>query len=85
MYAAMVGQLVGQEDRLQALRGLSVPTLVIVGELDRPFLEDSERLRAAIAGARLVIVPGAGHSPQFENPDGWWDALDQFLTKVAPS
>ena len=82
MYAAMVGELTAQEDRLNALRGLTVPTLVLVGDLDRPFLDDSERLRAAIPGARLVVVPGAGHSPQFEAPDVWWGAVSRFVQQV---
>jgi pimeloyl-ACP methyl ester carboxylesterase len=37
----------------------------------------------AIAGASLVVVPDAGHSPQFENPDAWFDALNGFLASLA--
>ena len=35
-----------------------------------------------IPGARLVTVPGAGHSPYFEEPDAWNDALLGFLGGV---
>jgi pimeloyl-ACP methyl ester carboxylesterase len=27
-------------------------------------------------------VPDAGHSPQFENPRVWIDALERFLARV---
>jgi pimeloyl-ACP methyl ester carboxylesterase len=36
-----------------------------------------------IPGARLVIIPDAGHSPQFENTEAWQAALDSFLDSVA--
>ena len=54
------------------------------GALDRPFLDDAERLAAAIAGARLVIVPGAGHSPQFERPTSGGGAVSRFVQQVTP-
>jgi pimeloyl-ACP methyl ester carboxylesterase len=49
-------------DRLEALRGLRVPTLVFHGD-DDPILPLAHgRLTAeAIPGARLVVVPGMGH------------------------
>ena len=28
----------------------------------------------AIPARELVVIPDAGHSPQFENPDAWLDA-----------
>ena len=33
--------------------------------------------------ARLVVIPDAGHSPQFENPEAWWQALTDFLNEVS--
>ena len=56
--------------------------LVIVGEQDRPFLGPSERMAKAIPRARLAVIPDAGHSPQFENTEAWWDALASFLQEV---
>ncbi len=32
---------------------------------------------------RLAVVPGGGHSPQFEAPEAWWAALSAFLDQVA--
>jgi len=79
MYAAMILELVDQPDQLPRLPSVTCPTLVIVGDQDRPFLDASRAMAAAIPGARLVVVPDAGHSPQFENPDAWRNALDGFL------
>lgn len=83
MYAAMIAAFAAPQDRLEALAKVSVPTLVIVGEQDRPFIKASERMAAAIPGAQLAVIADAGHSPQFENPDAWWDALSGFLSSVA--
>jgi pimeloyl-ACP methyl ester carboxylesterase len=69
-----------QADRLGALANLAVPTLVLVGEQDEPFLADSERMAGTIPGARLVVIPDAGHCPQFEAPEAWWDAVSGFLS-----
>jgi len=85
MWVTMVDEMLAQPDRLPALAGLpaSLPVLVLVGEQDEPFLGHSERMAGAIPGARLVVLPDAGHSPQFENPDAWFTALTGFLAEVA--
>ena len=36
----------------------------------------------AIPDAELVVIPDAGHSPQFEAPEAWWDAVSGFLEQV---
>ena len=83
MRVAMLPAFVAQPDRLAALADrVRVPTLVIVGEQDGGFVEHAEAMAAAIPGARLVIVPDAGHTPQFENPGAWWSALSGFLDEV---
>lgn len=57
-------------DRRAELRSLGVPTLVIHGELDamQP-LRYAEATAAAIPGARLVVIPGAGHLVHHTKPD----------------
>jgi pimeloyl-ACP methyl ester carboxylesterase len=84
MYASMIQAITSAAavDRLDDLRTLNVPTLVIVGEHDQPFVQPSHRMAAAIPGAELAVIPGAAHSPQFENPDPWWDALSGFLERL---
>lgn len=73
--------VVGREGVSGELERIRVPTLVIVGEEDtatRP--EKSERIRDAIAGAELVVVPRAGHMSTIENPEAVTRALEAFLS-----
>jgi pimeloyl-ACP methyl ester carboxylesterase len=85
MYAAMLQALTDLHpglDRLPHLQSVAVPTLILVGEEDAPFVKPSIRMADAIAGAELAVIPDAGHSPQFENPDQWWSALRSFLARL---
>lgn len=83
MWLGLVDELVGGPDRLDALRTVDVATLVVVGEQDAPFLPQSRRMAEAMPNAALVVIPEAGHSPQFENPRAWWDAVSGWLAKHA--
>lgn len=78
MYAAIVVELLHQPDLSDELAGVACPTLVLVGEQD-PARLGCERLAEVIPGARLEVVPDAGHSPQLENPEAWLAALTAFL------
>jgi len=82
MWLGTVDEMLGQEDRLGALADLRVPTLVIVGEQDEPFRGDAQGLARGIPGARLALIADAGHSPQFEAQEPWWQALSGFLDEV---
>jgi pimeloyl-ACP methyl ester carboxylesterase len=82
MWGALVREIAHQTDELPAFGTISCPALVIVGDQDAPFLAPCEAMAATIPGARLVVIPDAGHSPQFENPKAWIEALQQFLALV---
>lgn len=86
--AGMVGALGAMRDRpdsadlLPMLAGL--PTLVIVGQED--VLTPPAQARAladAIPGARLVVIPGAGHLPPVEQPEATTRALLGFLRSLS--
>jgi 3-oxoadipate enol-lactonase len=79
MWIALVSEIVRQPDQLAALATVRCPTLVIVGDEDTPFVGVSRAMAATIPGAQLVVIPDAGHSPQFENPTAWFEAVDGFL------
>jgi len=66
-------------DHLPEIR---VPTLVIVGELDEPFIGASEYMAAKIPGARLEVIPGAGHAANLDNPDHFNRVLSAFLDSL---
>jgi 3-oxoadipate enol-lactonase len=67
----------GVYDELSRIRA---ETLVMVGDEDvatpRP---KAERIVAAIKGARLEIIPRAGHSSPVEEPTAVTAALGKFL------
>ncbi|MGE0452335.1 MAG: alpha/beta fold hydrolase [Vicinamibacteria bacterium] len=73
---------------LESLRGLDLrpllgaircPTLVVGAELDLTFPpERSRALAAAVPGARLEIVPGAGHALVVEAPEALLRVVREF-------
>ncbi|MFM7062299.1 MAG: alpha/beta fold hydrolase [Actinomycetes bacterium] len=79
MWSKMALELYDPGDRLDHLAHLQCETLVLVGDEDVRFVGPSERLASVIPRAQLAVVAGAGHSPQFDHPEGWWDALFGFL------
>jgi pimeloyl-ACP methyl ester carboxylesterase len=82
MWATMAREIAHQPDQLALLAGVRCPTLVIVGEEDASFVGPSRDMAATIPGAELVVVRDAGHSPQFENPIPWFEAVDGFLLGI---
>jgi pimeloyl-ACP methyl ester carboxylesterase len=59
---------------------IRVPTLIIWGAHDRIVpIAFGERLREAVPGARLVVIPEAGHMPHEESPDAVGSAIAAFL------
>jgi pimeloyl-ACP methyl ester carboxylesterase len=79
MYVTMARAITSATSRVDRLAMLAVPTLVLVGEHDRLLRGPSAELAAAIPGAVLVVLLGAGHSPQLETPDAWREAVLGFL------
>jgi pimeloyl-ACP methyl ester carboxylesterase len=67
-------------DRTEALRGLTVPTLVIHGDRD-PLVqvEGGRATAAAIPGAELLILPGMGHNL----PRELWPTMLHAITRLA--
>jgi pimeloyl-ACP methyl ester carboxylesterase len=79
----MVGALAAMRDRPDStpdLPGLAVPTLVIHGEDDQLIPPaEAQAMAAAIPEAELVIVPGAGHMVNLEQPAVFNEAVRGFL------
>lgn len=64
-----------------SLRAISAPKLVISGEQD-PLCGGPNAARAAQAlGARQVVIPGVGHSPNLEAPDEFVRVMIGFLAE----
>ena len=82
----MVGALAAMRDREDSgplLPKLKVPTLVIHGEEDQLIpVAEAKAMAAAIPGAELVIVPGAGHLPNLEQADAFNESVRDFLVEA---
>src|SRR5438093_3189650 len=81
-HIACANAMSSRRSLLGAVGAISVPTLIICGEKDEPFLEPSQRMHEAIPGSELVIIEGAGHGPQMETPGEFNRALSEFLSRV---
>jgi pimeloyl-ACP methyl ester carboxylesterase len=84
MFARMMEAFGTMPDRSDDLAGVRCPTLVVVGEEDALMLAPSRRLAEVVPGARLAVVPDAGHAPQFENTPALLDVVMPFLAEQAP-
>ena len=61
--------IIGRPDSRPSLAAIRCPTMILVGEQDAVTpLERSQEMAAAIAGARLVVVPECGHMCVLEQP-----------------
>ncbi len=62
------------------LARIAVPTLVVVGAHDQPTPPAlSEALRDGIPGARLAVIPNAGHISNIDNPDAFNAIVEAFI------
>ena len=64
---------------INGLPSIRVPTLVIVGDRDEPFLAPSRYIASKIPGARLEVIEGAGHSANLDRPEAFNRVLRAFL------
>jgi pimeloyl-ACP methyl ester carboxylesterase len=68
------------EDLRDVLPAIDVPALLLYGDRDeRAPMAVAEALHAAIAGSRLVVLPGAGHVGNVELPDRFNHEVRGFL------
>jgi pimeloyl-ACP methyl ester carboxylesterase len=76
---ALVGEAIDDQ-----IPNLALPTLVIWGAEDHLIpLNDGKDFAARIPGARLVVIPHAGHAPEIEQTQPYLAAFLPFID--APS
>jgi len=68
---------------IESLPGIKVPSIVVVGEKDTPFLAASDYMAAKIPNAEKAVIPGAGHAANIDNPAAFNAALEAFLAKLS--
>jgi len=72
--------MMGRPDSIPDLAAARCPGLVIVGAEDAITpATDAAVMHRAIAGSRMVVLPGVGHLSSLEAPDAFSSALSGFL------
>jgi pimeloyl-ACP methyl ester carboxylesterase len=69
-------------DIQEQLRGMTVPTLILLGDQDDLCIEGSLLLKRTLPLAGLQMFPRSGHALQLEEPDQFNRAVLDFLTAV---
>lgn len=80
--AAFARELGGYPSMVDELERIGCPVTVMVGENDEGLRAAAEVMAARIPAARLVVIPGAGHSPQEDQPEEWVDAVLEHLDRI---
>jgi pimeloyl-ACP methyl ester carboxylesterase len=77
------GMLTQRDARvIESLPNIKVPSIVVVGADDKPFLAASDYMAAKIPGAIKVVIPDAGHAVNIDQPDAFMKAVLPFLNAL---
>ncbi len=77
------GMLAQRDARvMNSLESVKVPTLVLAGANDEPFLGATDYMANKIPGATKVIIPDAGHAANIDQPEAFNRAVLDFLAKA---
>lgn len=78
-----IGSTLSNDESWQLFRNIDVPTLLVRGaESDVLTPAVAERASQEIRRARLVVIPGAGHSVPGDSPDAFTEGVREFLSDV---
>ena len=77
------GMLTQRDARvIELLPDIKVPSLIVVGADDTPFLAASDYMAAKIPGAKKVVIPAAGHAVNIDQPRAFIDTVLPFLNSL---
>jgi pimeloyl-ACP methyl ester carboxylesterase len=77
--------VMAEADQRDLLPHIDVPTLLVWGELDaRSPLNVARQFEEAIPDTQLVVIPGAGHVSNLEEPEKVTDAIREFCRAHPP-
>ena len=78
------GMLAQVDDRIiQSLTAIQAPVLALVGEKDTPFLIPTDYMANKIAGAQKVVLAGAGHASNIDQPAAFNSAVLAFIRSLS--
>jgi pimeloyl-ACP methyl ester carboxylesterase len=77
------GMLAQRDARvINALPGIDVPVLVVVGDRDEPFLGAADYMATKIPKAAKAVIPDAGHASNIDQPAAFDEAVLAFLAQL---
>jgi len=76
--------MMAEADQRDLLPRIAVPSLLIWGERARSPLSVARQFARAIPDATLVVIPGAGHVSNLEQPGRFNDAVREFCCAHPP-
>jgi pimeloyl-ACP methyl ester carboxylesterase len=77
------GMLAQRDARvINSLPEIRVPSLVVVGDKDTPFLAAADYMAAKIPGATKAVIANAGHASNIDQPTAFNEALKDFIRSV---
>jgi 3-oxoadipate enol-lactonase len=84
--SGIIGDLMAMEERTDftpLARMINLPALVLVGEDDIPSPPaEMKGMAKHITGAKMIVIPRAGHVSNLENSEAFNAALRQFLENL---
>jgi pimeloyl-ACP methyl ester carboxylesterase len=82
-YEERLMRSLGTMDPVGSLGRVECPTLVVHGEADPIPWEFGKVIADRIAGAKLVVIPGASHFPFVEDRAAFLQAIEEFRSRSA--
>jgi pimeloyl-ACP methyl ester carboxylesterase len=77
------GMLTQRDARvMNSLSGIAVPSLVLVGDKDTPFLAAADYMATKIPGATKAVIANAGHASNIDQPAAFNAAVVNFVESV---
>jgi pimeloyl-ACP methyl ester carboxylesterase len=78
------GMLAQRDARvINSLPDIKVPSLVVVGSEDKPFLVAADYMAKKIPDAEKVVIEGAGHAANIDKPKTFNTAVLEFLKRYS--
>lgn len=77
------GMLVQQDAAVfESLAQIRVPTLIVVGSEDQPFLAAADVMHKRIPRARKIVLDGAGHAANLDAPAEFNAVVSEYLEEL---
>jgi len=72
-----------QPPLFDALQRVTVPVLLVAGELDVRFVAAAHELARDLPQAEVCVIPDAGHAAHVEQPEAFLHVVREFLRRVS--